>query len=288
MHDTRSSAFRITLIAATVIAVTFTAGVNAQRRRGNDNSSFGSPVATNTIVDAPDTYVGKLVTVTAGVERMMSKTTFLMDQQRMSGAKEVKPIGKPLLVIAPYLTASLEQKKYFLVKGQVVKLAPAALSRVAPDYMLDLPDEVSAKYMGQPVLVAASVLNSTYAELARKPIPPPTPADVALTAAMKTISPAFTALRAAAQDSKADAVKANIAALTPAFAQTESVLADLRHTAAARAREAASQIASIENALAAGNWDEVRSSANALNQTCQNCHAAYRERQDDGSYRIKP
>jgi hypothetical protein len=288
MRDTRSSAVRLTLLAAAAIAMMITSGVNAQRRRGNDNSSFGAPVATNTIVDAPETYVGKLVTVTAGVERMTSKTTFLMDQRRASGSNEVKAIGKPLLVIAPYLTESLEQKKYFLVRGQIVTLAPAALSRIAPDYVLDLPDEISAKYMGQPVLVASSVLNSAYAELARKPIPPATPADVALTTAMKTISPAFTALRAAAQDAKADVVKANIAALAPAFAHTESVLTDLRHAAAPRAREAAAQVTSIENALAAGNWDEVKSSANALNQTCQSCHTAHRERQDDGTYRIKP
>lgn len=287
MCDTRSSAFRLALVVTTM-AMVFTVGVNGQRRRGNDNSSFGAPVATNTIVDAPDTYVGKLVSVTAGLERMMSKTTFLMDQQRASGSTQVKAVGKPLLVIAPYLTSSLEQKKYFLVRGQVVKFEPAALSRVAPDYVLDLPDEVSAKYMGQPVLVASSVLNSTYAELARKPIPPPTAADVALTTAMKTISPAFTALRAAAQDAKADAVKTNIGALGPAFAQTESILEGLRHVAAPRAREAAAQVASIENALAAGNWDEVKSSATALNQACQNCHASYRERQDDGTYRIKP
>ena len=149
-----------------------------------------APVATNTIVDAPDRYFGKLVTITAGVERMTSKTTFLMDQQKVAGAKEVKAVGKPILIIAPYLTSSLDQKKYFLVRGQVVKLEPSALAKLAPDYVLDLPQEVGAKYMGLPVLVASSVLNSTYVELAKKPIPPPTQADVALTAAMKTISPA--------------------------------------------------------------------------------------------------
>jgi hypothetical protein len=175
MRDTPSWPQCLALIAVTVVAVMFTANVNAQRRRGNDNSSFGTPVATNTIVDAPEAFVGKLVTVTAGVERMTSKTSFLIDQQRASGSNEVKAIGKPLLVIAPYLTVSLEQKKYFLVRGQVVTLAPEALSRIAPDYVLDLPDEVSATYLGKPVLVASSVLNTTYAELARKPVPPPTP-----------------------------------------------------------------------------------------------------------------
>jgi|RhiMethySRZTD1v2_1073278.scaffolds.fasta_scaffold00049_46 hypothetical protein len=287
MQDTSTSIIRVTLVMLTAIAVVLSTGVNAQRRRGNDNSSFGAPVATNTIVDAPDTYVGKQVTITAGVERMVSKTTFLMDQQRMSSAKEVKAVGKPLLIIAPYLTSSLEQKKYFMVRGQVVKLAPAALARVAPDYVLDLPDDIGAKYMGQPVLVASSVLNSTYVELAKKPIPPATPADVALTAAMKTISPAFTTLRAAAMESKAEEVKTNLAALAPAFARAEAVLGDLRHAAVAQAREARTHIGSIETALASGNWELVKSSADALNRTCQNCHTAFRERQDDGTYRIK-
>jgi len=288
MTSTRSSAIGISLVASAAIVFVLTAGVDAQRRRGNDNSTFGAPVATNTIVDAPDQYFGKVVTITAGVERMTSKTTFLMDQQKVAGPKEVKAVGKPILVIAPYLTSSLDQKKYFLVRGQVVKFEPSAVAKLAPGYVLDLLQDVGAKYMGQPVLVASSVLNSTYVELAKKPIPPPTQTDVALTAAMKTISPAFNALRTAAQDSKADIVKMNLAEIGPAFAQAESVLGSLRHAAVAHARDARTQVASIETALAAGNWDAVKSSAAALNQTCQSCHTAFRERQDDGTYRIKP
>ena len=288
MRNTRASTIGISLVAGAAFVFVLTAGVDAQRRRGNDNSAFGVPVATNTIVDAPDQYFGKVVTITAGVERMVSKTTFLMDQQKMAGPKDVKGVGKPILVIAPYLTSSLDQKKYFLVRGQVVKLEPSALAKLAPDYVLDLPQEVGAKYMGLPVLVASSVLNSTYVELAKKPIPPPTQADVALTAAMKTISPAFNALRAAAQESKADIVTTNLAEIGPAFAQAESVLGNLRHAAVTQVRDARMQVASIETALAAGNWDAVKSSAAALNQTCQSCHAAHRERQDDGTFRIKP
>jgi hypothetical protein len=169
-----------------------------------------------------------------------------------------------------------------------VKLEPSALAKLAPDYVLDLPEEVGAKYMGQPVLVASSVLNSTYVELAKKPIPPPTQADVALTAAMKIISPAFNALRTAAQESTADIVNTKLAEIGPAFAETELVLAGLRHAAVATARDARTQVGSIETALAAGNWEAVKSSAAALNQTCQSCHAAYRERQDDGTFRLKP
>jgi hypothetical protein len=287
MRTTRISTIGISLVAGSAILVGLTSGVDAQRRRGADNSVFGAPVATNTIVDAPDQYFGKLVTITAGVERMVSKTTFLMDQQKMAGPTEVKGAGKPILVIAPYLTSQLDPKKYFLVRGQVVKFEPSALKAVVPDYELDLPADVGAKYMGQPVLVASSVLNATYAELARKPIPPPTPADVALTTAMKAISPAFTALRTGAQESRPDVVKTNLAAIGSAFAQTEAVLGELKHAALAPAREARAQVLSIETALQAGNWEAVQSSAAALNQTCQGCHTAFRERQDDGTFRIK-
>ena len=169
MRDIRSSTIGVSLAAGAAIVFVLTAGVDAQRRRGNDNSAFGAPVATNTIVDAPDRYVGKVVTITAAVERMTSKTTFLMDQQKVSGPKEVNAIGKPILVIAPHLTSPLDQKKYFLVRGQVVKLEASALAKLAPDYVLDLPQDLSAKYMGQPVLVASFELNSTYVELAGKP-----------------------------------------------------------------------------------------------------------------------
>jgi hypothetical protein len=287
MRDTRASAIALSLLIGAALAFVLTAGVDAQRRRGNDNSAFGAPVATNTIVDAPDQFFGKLVTITAGVEQMVSKTTFLMDQQKMAGPTEVKAVGKPILVIAPYLTSWLDEKKYFLVRGQIVKFEPSALTAVAPNYVLDLPADVGVKYIGQPVLVASSVLNSTYAELARRPIPPPTQADVALTAAMKTISPAFNALRTAAQESKADVIKKNLAALAPAFAQAQTILGDLHHAAAAHAREAGVHVTSMETAMAAGDWEAVKSSATALNQTCQSCHTAYRERQDDGTFRIK-
>jgi cytochrome c556 len=261
---------------------------SAQRRNRGDNSAFGVPVATNTILQYPEGYYGKLVTISAGVEQMLSKTTFLVDQRKAVGAHEVKSVGAPILVIAPYLTSSLEEKQYLLMRGQVVKLEPAALERLAGGYTLDLAPEVSAKYQGQPVLLAASVINSRYAELGKKPIAPPSAADVSLTAAMKTINPAFTALRTAAQESKADVVAANVMKLRPAFAQTETIFGGLgQGPAAERAREAGAHAASIERAAAAGDWEAVKTSAGALNQVCQSCHATYRERQDDGTFRLK-
>jgi len=145
-----------------------------------------------------------------------------------------------------------------------------------------------AKYQGQPVIMATSILTSTYKEVAKKPIPPQSAADVSMTAAMKTISPTFTALKAAADASKADAVADNAAKLEAALTQAETIWAGLGETKGAQwTHDARANALSIKTAAAAGNLEAVNSSAGALNQICQNCHAAYRERQDDGTYRIK-
>jgi hypothetical protein len=276
------------IVAGALCLLATTTVTTQQRRRGNDNASFGTPVATDMILEDPDSYVGKAVTVTAGLEQVLSKTAFVVDQRKAVSATQVRAIGHPLLVIAPYLNAPLDPKHYLLVRGQVMKFDAAAIAKVAPDYTLDLPADASVKYQGQPVLLALGVIDSTYTDRAKKPIPPPTPTDLALTAAMKIVSPAATALRTATQDSKLEVAAENVAKLKPAFAQVAAALDGLgQSAAAARAREAAAQVGSIETAVTAGNWDAAKTSATALNQTCQSCHATYRERQDDGTYRFK-
>ena len=289
MCKSRFAIYGVPLGVAGAILTVMLAAPSAQRRNRGDNTTQGAPVATNTILQHPEGYYGKLVTISAGVEEMLSKTTFLVDQRKAVGPSEVRAIGAPILVIAPYLTATLEQKQHLLMRGEIVKLEPEALARLASGYRLDLAPEVSAKYQGQPVLLAASVINSRYVEVAKKPIPPPSAVDASLTAAMKIISPSFAALRTAAQESKADAVTENVAKLTPAFTQTETIWAGLgQSSVAALAGEARGHVAAIESAAAAGNWDGVKTSAGALNQLCQNCHATHRERQEDGTFRFKP
>ena len=219
---------------------------------------------------------------------MVSKTTFLMDQQKMAGPKDVKGVGKPILVIAPYLTSSLDQKKYFLVRGQVVKLEPSALAKLAPDYVLDLPQEVGAKYMGLP---RARGLVSAQFDVCR--------------AGEETDSTTDTGRCRADCGDEDDLSRVQCPARRRAGVQSRHRhnesrgdwtrvraggirAGNLRHAAVTQVRDARTQVASIETALAAGNWDAVKSSAAALNQTCQSCHAAHRERQDDGTFRIKP
>jgi hypothetical protein len=278
------------LVAGTILMVMFaTPSAQRGRNRGGADVNQGMPVATNTILQNPEAYYGKLVTISAGVEEALSKTVFLVDQRKALGTGEVKAIGKPILVIAPYLTSLLDHRSYVLIRGEIVKLDPAAIARVAVDYKLDLPSEVAAKYQGQPVLLTTSVINSTYTELARKPLPPPSAAEVSLDTAMKTISPAFAALRTAVQESKANVITENVAKLKPAFTQAETIWDDLGLSPAAElSREAQEHAVSIERAAAAGNWDAVKTSAGALNQLCTNCHGTYREREEDGTFRIKP
>jgi cytochrome c556 len=135
------------------------------------------------------------------------------------------------------------------------------------------------------VLVATSVVNSTSVELGRKPL---MSEEIAMTAAMKTISPAFAALRTAAEGAKASDVAQQTARLLPAFSQTEAIWDGLGQSPAAQwARDARAQAADIDKAAAAGNWDAVKASAAELNQLCQSCHSAYRERSDDGTFRFK-
>jgi hypothetical protein len=147
-----------------------TAGPGAQRRNRGDNASFGAPVATNTIAGNPEAYDGKLVTVSAGVEQVLSKTVFVVDQRRAVGGREVKSIGAPTLVIAPALAGALDQKHYLLLRGQILTFDAASIEGLVPGYTLDLSPELGARYQGQPVLLATSVLDSTSTELVKQPV----------------------------------------------------------------------------------------------------------------------
>ena len=47
------------------------------------------------------------------------------------------------------------------------------------------------------------------------------------------------------------------------------------------------KVARIDQAVAAGKWDDVKTSTASLNQMCQTCHTAYRERLEDGTSRVR-
>jgi hypothetical protein len=278
-------------LSATALALVLVIPValSAQRgRRGGGNANAGLPLATNTVLRNPDVYYGKQITLSAGVDHMISKTAFVVDQWKTTGPTEVTPVGKPILVVAPYLTAALQQHSYMLMRGELLKFDTAVIARVAAEYKIDLGPELWAKYQAQPILLAASVIDGSYTELAKKPILPPTANELALSDAMKTISPAFAALKAAAEGSQADAVALNAATLKPAFSRTETIWDGVGASSAGQwARDAQDYIASIEHDAAAGDWDRAKFAANKLNQICGSCHATFRDRADDGTFRMK-
>lgn len=143
---------------------------HGQRRSG---ASAGTPVATNTVAAAPDAYYGKTVTMSAHVEEILSKTVFVIDQRKVApGTKEVRSIGHPMLVVALTLGGEVERSTYVTLVGEVVKLEWAELAKKMGDYSLNLQPGIMAKFEGRPALLATSVRNNRYVELA-KPRPPP-------------------------------------------------------------------------------------------------------------------
>src|SRR5690606_26233680 len=100
---------------------------------------------------------------------VLSPTAFVVDQRRATGPKQVSPAGKPLLVIAPRLAAALAQGRYFLIRGEVSRFDPEAIAAAVPGFAHGLPEEAAAAFRGVPVLVAASVVDSTYVDLVKPP-----------------------------------------------------------------------------------------------------------------------
>ena len=110
----------------------------------------------------------------------------------------------------------------------------------------------------------------------------------ALQEVMKQVGPANGALRADADKMDAATTKEHAMTLTKAFTQTEAFWKAKGRTDAVQwAQEARKLAETIDAAATTAKWDEVKTSAAALGQKCASCHGAYRERFDDGSFRIK-
>jgi cytochrome c556 len=174
------------------------------------------------------------------------------------------------------------------VTGDVLKFDPAEIAKRAKACTIDLPPDLIAKYQGQPVVLATSVIDPKLADLARRAPPPMTPAELAFQKAMRTINPTFMALRGGLAAPNAEQIKEQAATLKTAFGEIETYFKS-RNVADATgwAADAIKHSAAIEQGAAAGTWDEVKSAAGSLQQVCATCHKAYREQQDDGSYRIR-
>ena len=275
-------------IAALAIVLIAAVAVPSAQRRRTDNSIEGIPVGTNRILQQPETYYGKRVTVSAGIEQILSETVFVVDQRKTVGPTSVAPAGHPLLVVAPYLKTALDPKDYLVVRGQLVQFDREALSGVEPRYALDVPPEIVARYEGKPVLIALSIRDHKFNELAAKPLPPPTAEEASMSAVMKTIGSLFSQLEGAVEGKESGVVTRHAANLQPEFTAAEQIFGAVKRSAAAELAQAArGHAASIEQAVRAADWAAVSDSVRALNQQCQRCHSSQRQAQEDGTYRFK-
>jgi len=244
------------------------------------------PLAASTLADHPDTYYGEFVTVTGAVEQTLSKLAFSVDQDK------TKSTGKDVIVVAPTLMEPVTANTYVTIIGEVVHLDPAEIGKkgaeLTKEYKIDLAPDVVSKYRGHPVVLAKSVITTAGVDVAKRPPPPPTAEEEALSKIMKQVGPANTALRGALDKTDMAVAKENANVLKQAFVQTEAFWKPKGKPEASKFAEEARKLSeSISAAIESGKWDEAKTHAGALGQQCAGCHGQFRERMDDGTYRIK-
>jgi cytochrome c556 len=238
------------------------------------------PLVASTLAAKPDQYVGENVTVMATVDQILSPLAFSIDQDR------TKSEGKDVLVFAPRLNEPVAQNTYVTVIGEVIKFDPADAK--LKDRLSGFPPDAAAKFAGKPTIVATSVINDAMNDLARRLPPKMTPEEEAFQKVMQKVGAANGAFRGIIEKSDVNGAKEQAAALKVAFASTEAFFKPHRKAdAIGWAQEARKFAESIELAATGGKWDEVKSATGSLGKMCQTCHTAYRERYDDGSFRVK-
>lgn len=240
------------------------------------------PAAASSIAERPERFYGEFVTVYATVERSLTPTAFVIDQDR------TKTTGKEVIVLARRLHKPVEPHTYLTVMGEVLHPDPAEIAKVAKEAAAGLPPEVLAQNAGKPVIFATTVLTPDLEDLARFIPPPMTPDEQMLDKAMKSIGPANGALRKAIQASNLELVQKNVAVLAPAFADTETFWKKRGNDEAIRlAQTARSAVAAIGKATDMGNWNEIKAQSETLGQQCAACHKQFRVRLEDGSFAVR-
>lgn len=239
------------------------------------------PAAANSIAAAPESLYGQVVSVTASVDRLLSPSVFVVDHDR------TRSVEREVLVVAPILNAPVAANARVTIVGELLPFDPAEIARRAGGYKVDLAADVRARYQGRPAILATAVVTAGFADLARRLPRPMTPEEESFDKVMKRIGPAFNSLRTAAGTSNAAGAAENTKVLKAAFLEVESFW-KARGTADALewTRTARRQLEAVERAAATGAWDQVKTSMAGLNQSCQTCHAAYRERLDDGTFQL--
>ena len=244
------------------------------------------PAATNTIAANPDAFYGQAVTITASVEQIFTKSSFSVDQRRVGDAPAPKQ-PTDVLVLVPTMQRPVDLKSYVTVMGELMKFDPAEVAKKAKDYKIDLPPEAVAKYAGRPVLIATSVINDKFDDVAKRLPPPLNTEEEAFQKVMRAVGPAAAALRPAVEASNAEVASKNAAILQKGFADTEAFWKPKKAEPTLWAQNARKEAEALQASITAGNWTDAKAHATTVAQACGQCHGVYRERFDDGSFRIK-
>ncbi|HEX5068702.1 MAG TPA: hypothetical protein VFV78_00695 [Vicinamibacterales bacterium] len=273
-------------VAAVAIGAGFlmlSLGLRAAQAPAGGGAGALVPMTASTILRNPDAHMGERVSMMATVEAIVSKTAFTMDQDG------TKSTGQELLVLAPNLTAAPDRNAYLTVQGEVMKFDPAELAKKAPTYTLDLPADILEKFRGRPCVLATAVVTNKLVDLEKKPIVPMTPAELAFQKLMTTIQASFPAVRAGLdQPNAATALKDQAAAVKKSFMDAQAYFGANGPAGAAKlAGDALAFATTIDDSLTAGKIEDAKTAATGLQQLCATCHGQFRERLDDGSYRIK-
>jgi cytochrome c556 len=269
-------------IAMSIALLVVTVALRAEQAPAQGAARPLVPMTASSLLRDPASHMGENVSLMAAVETILSKTAFTVDQDK------AKATGKELLVLVPTLTTPPEPNLYVTVQGEVMKFDVAEIAKKARGYTIDLTPEQIAKYTGQPMVLAAVVVTPALVDLAKRPIRPMTPEEITFATWMNAMNPAFTGLRAGLEQPNVALLKEQAATIKKSFVSVEAFfkakgIADATKWAA----DAVAIATTIEVGLATGKFDEVKAAAGNLQPLCASCHTPYRERMDDGTYRIK-
>lgn len=282
MQRSTKSTVIVAVISLAAFATTFAAQGPPQAAPAGTPPKPLVPVAASSVAANPDSYVGEFVTMTGAVEANLSKTSFSVDQDK------TKPTGKDVLVLAPTLQKPAEANGYVTVIGQLIKFDEKEVAEKLKDYKIDLSPEDLAKFRGKPVVLATAVINTSGIDIAKKPIPAMSADELALQKIMTKLPPAQAALRKALDGKDLDLVKEQATILKTAFTDTEAFWKAKGNTDAMTiAGEGKKHADAILINLGLGNLEAAKTSITPLGGTCGSCHGKYRERMDDGTFRIK-
>ena len=260
------------------------AGLAIRAQRGGGAAPAAPPlvpVTASSLAAHPLNYVGRTVTMMGTVAQQLSPTVFTISQ----GQAATLPL--PILVVAPTLTAPPPANAYVTVVGAAVLFDPSDLSKLK-NYSLDVSAQVAAKFNGRPAVFATSVVAPDLTDLAKVKPPPMSPEEQAFSNLMKQVQPAAAALRTGVTASDAAAAQARAAELKKLFTDVQAFFKK-RGIAEAEgwAGEMLKLADTVDTAAGAAKWPEATTAATILNQMCTTCHTSYRERLDDGTYRLK-